>query len=118
MGTLEKRLVDVTVNEFIQAMSKNLEYLLRPEPDRKELPELLTIKQAGELLNLSPYTIYGLVSKRKIPFFKPEGTKQLRFRRSELLAIIDSGRCKTMSEINEEVATVLSDTKKGRRKEC
>lgn len=37
--------------------------------------EVLTIHQAADFLNLTPQTIYGLVSARKIPFSKPIGSR-------------------------------------------
>ena len=61
--------------------------------------EILNLEDTAKLTLLSKSTIYGLVSKRKIPFFK-QG-KILRFKRSELIAWIESGRKKTIAEIEE-----------------
>ena len=55
--------------------------------------ELLTIKQAAEILSLSVPTIYGLVSRREIPVNKRG--KRLYFSKTELTQWIKDGRKKT-----------------------
>lgn len=72
----------------------------------------MTLKQAAELLNLSPYTIYGLCSKGKLSHYK-QG-KQLRFKRTELLFYIESGKQQTHDEIKEGIQKTLSNFNNGR----
>ena len=62
--------------------------------------EILDISGAAKFLNLAVPTIYGLTSSGKIPHFK-QG-KKLYFRKSELIAWIESGRVKTEAEIMAE----------------
>jgi len=51
-----------------------------PEGDR-----LLDVKQAAELLSLSPATLYGWAYRRRVPVVKPSGPRgPLRFRASDL----------------------------------
>lgn len=64
-----------------------------------ETDDLLTIKEASKLLGLSVPTLYSKVSRREIPFSKPNGTKQLYFSKSELLDFIKTGRVKTTVEV-------------------
>lgn len=60
----------------------------------------LNIKQAAELLNLKVPTVYGLVHKEQIPYYKRG--KFLYFNRRELLDWVQAGRVKTKAEIEEE----------------
>lgn len=65
-----------------------------------EKDQLLTIEQAGEILNLSVPTIYGLVSRQDIPYSKKG--KRLYFSKQELTDWIKSGRRKTNAELADE----------------
>ena len=74
-----------------------------------ETDQLLTIKQAGELLCLSVPTLYGLVSKQAVPVSK-QG-KRLYFNRADLLSWVKSGRKLTVTEIESQAGTYLAKTK-------
>lgn len=68
--------------------------------DKNSLPEsqqILTVKEAAEILHLSVPTIYGYVSRNEIPFSKKG--KRLYFSKSELIEWIKQGRKKTLAEI-------------------
>ena len=65
-----------------------------------ELPDLLTIKQASEFVNLAVPTIYTLVGRNEIPFMKPG--RKLYFSRKELESWIREGRKKTTEECADE----------------
>lgn len=88
-----------------KGMSESPKAPIQPEPD-----QLLPSKQAAEFLNLSIFTIYGLVHQRKLVHYK-QG-KKLMFKRSELLQFIESGRKKTISEIELEAEKFLLNKKK------
>ena len=49
-------------------------------------PNLLTPKDLAELLKISPSSVYRLVDKRAIPFYKIGGV--LRFNLSEILEFV------------------------------
>jgi len=51
------------------------------EPPR----EFISIKEVSVLTGYTISTLYGLVSKKKIPYVKRKGTKFLRFRRSDIM---------------------------------
>ena len=72
-----------------------------------DAPDLLTIKQASDLINLAVPTIYGLVGRREIPFIKREHSKKLVFSRRELEAWVREGRKKTVAECADEVRADL-----------
>ena len=55
-----KELIEVSVQKIISA-SKNLD---------TNIGEYMNIKEAASFLKLAPQTIYGLTSKRLIPFVK------------------------------------------------
>lgn len=71
--------------------------------------QLLTIKQAGDLLSLAVPTIYGLVSRQGIPCSK-QG-KRLYFSKEDLLKWIKSGRKLTISEIDSQAGNYLINKK-------
>ena len=70
-------------------------------------PDLLTIKQAAELINLAIPTIYGMVGRKEIPVMKR--AKKLYFSRIELEARVKEGRKKTVAECAEEVRDDLKN---------
>jgi excisionase family DNA binding protein len=55
-----------------------------PTPD-----ELCDIRQAANFLQVHPKTLYGWVEAHRIPHVRL-GTRTIRFRRSDLLAFLDS----------------------------
>lgn len=61
--------------------------------------EILTVRQASELLNLAIPTIYALTSNRTLPHSKRG--KKLYFNKSELIAWVKSGKRKTVSELTK-----------------
>ncbi len=79
-------------------------------PQVVEPPDLLTIKQAAEVVNLAVTTIYGLVGRNQIPFMKKG--KKLYFSRKELLAWVAEGRKKTVTEMRTEVELDLASKQK------
>lgn len=98
---------------FSQLFSKveNIERLLQEKyTSQTQVEELLTIQQAGELLNLSIPTIYGLVSRSSIPVNKKG--KRLYFSKQELTDWIRSGRKKTTAEIELEARNFLAKKRK------
>lgn len=72
--------------------------------------EIMTIDEVASFLHLARQTIYGLTSRRAIPFYKKN--KQRYFKRSELLAWIEEGKKKTQVDFDDELANYL-DKKKG-----
>lgn len=95
------------VNE-IGSLRTKVEALQQPKVDQDEM---LTIQEAGELLNLTVPTMYSKVSKREIPFIKPKGTKRLYFSRIELIEYLKQGRELTNTEIEAQAEKFLN--KKG-----
>lgn len=83
--------------------------ILQPDP----LPDLMTIKQAGEYLSLTTPTMYNKVSRNQLPYMKRG--KKLYFSRAELTEYLKAGRNKTADELIEEVESYLESKKNGGR---
>ena len=100
----------------IEARLSNIENLILDlkypiEKRDKTENDLLTIKQAAELLNLSVPTIYGYVHRTEIPVCKRAGTKRLIFSKQELIEWVKAGRKKTIQEIAENSEQLLTKRK-------
>lgn len=88
----------------------------RSFPNQTEQDTIGGIELAIEITGLAKPTIYGLVSKRKIPHSK-QG-KRLYFSRRELLEWLAAGKRKTNAEIASEAANFGGQiTKKKRGKD-
>lgn len=90
-----KRMFRQELESFFENHKQNL--VTQTEQD-----QLLNIKQAAALVNLSVPTLYQRVQHSKIPVIKSGG--KLLFSRFELLAFVKSGRRKTINEIDQEIA--------------
>ena len=66
--------------------------------DKKE-NSFLDVNQAASFLNLAKQTMYGMTSRRSIPFFKKG--KKLYFRQADLEHWLLSGRKMTLEEIKK-----------------
>lgn len=95
--TIDARLSNIE-NLLLDLKHSNLEK--HPESD-----QLLTISQAGLLIDLSVPTLYGYVSRNAIPFSKKG--KRLYFSKQELFDWIKTGRKKTLAEIADEAPNYL-----------
>ena len=101
---------DITLETLPQAVKQllikvgNIErYLIsKNTPPSPNTDQLLPIKQAAELLNLTVGTLYTKVHHRTIPFIKRAGVKKLFFSRKKLLEFINEGEQATRTEIKEQ----------------
>jgi len=92
----------------------DIEQLLREQRQTPQQPEselFFDTEQAGKFLNLTIPTMYGLVHRKKINYFK-QG-KQLRFLKKDLTEWILLGRRQTQSEIDADAKLHLMKIKKG-----
>lgn len=71
----------------------------------QEEDQLLTIKEAADLLKYSVPSIYRLISAKQIPNLKRGG--KILFSKDELLAWAKEGRRKTVKEIEEDAERYL-----------
>jgi|LSQX01.3.fsa_nt_gb excisionase family DNA binding protein len=63
----------------------------------------LTVQQVAELLDLQPSTIYQMVWKKTIPYYKPFG-RRLYFKKEEILEILNKGRIHSQTELETQAA--------------
>ncbi len=93
-------LVSLPISEFESRLEEALERVLskRGIPNETNDDKLLTVADAASFLSLSIPTIYSLVSRREIPFLKPEGTKRVYFLKEDLRNYIKEGRQKPRSQ--------------------
>ncbi len=94
------------VSEIFSKLT-NIERLLQEQSSggKTDQNDLLNIKQAAEMLNLSVPTLYGYVHDMLIPYSKIK--KRLYFSKRELTEWVQSGRKKTISEINSSADQFL-----------
>lgn len=64
-------------------------------------PEFISIDQAAELVNLSKHTLYSIVNKREIPYYKRG--KRLYFKKPDLQDWIGSQKVRSKEEIKKEL---------------
>jgi len=83
-----------------------LEQLLRSQQNTSAPSDRpMSISEAAKFINLSVPTLYGLVSKRTIPFSKVG--KRLYFSEADLTSWIKTGRKQTCNEMTSQPAIVL-----------
>ena len=92
------------INEAIQ---EQLYKQQNQQHSPQELPDLLDIKGAGELLGMTIDGIYGRVHDKTIPVIKKEGVKKLYFSRKALLEWLNEGNQQTNVEIRKQVKKSL-----------
>ncbi len=83
-------------------------------PIEKDRPSLGGLDLAVEVTGLQKPTLYALVHRRQIPFYKRG--KKLYFKREELEAWIEEGRKATVKEIDQEVEGFIIEKRKKRSK--
>jgi excisionase family DNA binding protein len=72
---------------------------------RKET-EFMSIDEASQFLKLKKATIYQMVFKREIPFYK--STKKLLFKKSDLIDWVEKDRIYTLKELEAQLQTRIN----------
>jgi excisionase family DNA binding protein len=67
-----------------------------PKPGQGEVIEFFTVTQVADLLQLNPMTIYRMVTRGELPFFRIGRLK--RFRRREIEEFLEQCRISSTSE--------------------
>lgn len=107
--TLLRNMLTPIINEAVdKAIARHYSATVSTTPDQNEI---LDVKKTAEFLFLSVPTIYGLVQKRSIPYYK-QG-KRLYFRKDDLLKWIAGSRRMTIDEISQKADQyILKDRRK------
>jgi len=98
-------------DEFKSLLKEALKEIL--SEDRIETTNeatLINIQEAAALLNLAVATIYEKTSEKLIPHYKHG--KKIMFKKSELLAWVESRRVKTIHEIRKEATSQILKVRK------
>jgi excisionase family DNA binding protein len=105
--------ISTTYNEaefatfFIECLKKYYQKYQPTKIEKPELPDLLNIKQAAELLGLSPATLYTKVHYRTIPYIKTKGSKTLRFSKVALMEWLQEGSKETKAQMEQRAMDYL-----------
>lgn len=83
----------------------------KPSKKKNDQESFLGVDEAASFLGIAKATLYGKCSKKLVPHFK-QG-KKLYFGQSELAKYLQSGKRKTVMDIQNQVNTQLS--KKGKQ---
>ena len=65
----------------------------------KSEEDFMNIDQVSSFIGLAKSTVYGLIHKQKIPYFK--ASKRLYFKKSDIVNWITSSKVKTKQELNQ-----------------
>jgi excisionase family DNA binding protein len=98
-------------DEFKSLLKETLrEILAEDKIETSDNATLVNIQEAAALLNLAVATIYEKTSEKLIPHYKHG--KKIMFKKSELLAWVESRRVKTIHEIRKEAANQMLKARK------
>ena len=90
----------------VQALRSVVEQLvveIKSSNGKETVEDMIGIDEACRLLGLKKPTVYHKAQKREIKSYKPEGTKKLMFKRSELYEWLESKGYRVLRFSNEEL---------------
>ena len=90
-------LIPVSEKAFKNMLEEVVRKVLNGKEEKPSDKAYLNVEEAAELIQLAPQTIYGLTSRRLIPFVK-KGHK-LRFIKEDLENWLLEGKKKTLDEL-------------------
>ena len=99
----------ITKTEIQQLVERAIQKALNQKPTslKNDHDPFLGVGEAASFLGIAKATLYGKCSKLLVPHFK-QG-KKLYFRQSELTKYLQSGKRKTIQDIQHKVNTQLSE---------
>lgn len=89
-----------TVNGLKEAIDDLRVNIPKPQDE-----PMVGIDEACRILQRAKSTIYALCQSHKIPFYQPG--KMLQFKRSELMAWMESGKQETNRQTHEDIAAAM-----------
>jgi len=88
----------LSVEEYIQLNKEILSETKLPEEESEShASEIMNIEEAAVYLKMAKQTVYSMISRRLLPYFKRG--KRVFFRKAELLKWFEKGRKYTREEI-------------------
>ena len=91
------------LESIIEGSIKKFLSVQKPDIQKTDTDELLTVQDTAKFLRLSVATIYGLIHKGELPVMKR--SKRCYFSKKELIDYLRQGRRKTNSEQNFEITS-------------
>jgi len=82
------------------------------QPTIAEEEEFISIEDVMRITGKAKQTIYGRVSNNTIPYYKAEGSRKLRFKKSEIIEWMN-GKKLSDEAINKEVEAYFARKKRG-----
>lgn len=89
----------------VDSIQSSIDELRVNIPKQQEEP-MIGIDEACKILQRAKSTVYALTQAHKIPFYQPG--KMLQFKRSELMAWMESGRQVATTMTTMDLATALT----------
>lgn len=91
----------LSVEEYIQLSREILQEFTTNDGGSKNVAgEIMDVDEAAAYLKMAKQTVYSMVSRRLLPYFKRG--KRVFFRKEELLSWLEKGRKYTKEEIQSE----------------
>jgi excisionase family DNA binding protein len=91
----------LSVEEYIQLNKEILSEARSPEEEfESQTTEIMNIEEAALYLKMAKQTVYSMISRRLLPYFKRG--KRVFFRKAELLNWLEKGRKYTREEIQSD----------------
>lgn len=115
--TTQQELTEL-IQQAVSAEFKKVTEYLKGSGEGKTLPETKNclIEAASKITGLAISTIRTKCHLGEMPYFKPPGTKKLQFVIAELRAWMESGKVKSVEEMEEETDNYLTSKKKKKKK--
>jgi excisionase family DNA binding protein len=110
-------IVTISVKQLEELLDSKIQVILDAVAPNKSKPSEDQWFDLNGLIQYLPshpkaQTVYDWVHHRLIPFHKPEGTKTLKFLKSEIDEWLKTGRRKTQAEKDDIVKNYLSKKQK------
>lgn len=94
-------------DEFKSLLKETLrEILAEDKTSIENQSTLINVQEAAALLNLAVTTLYEKTSEKLIPHYKHG--KKIMFKKSELLAWVESRKVPTIHEVRKEAASIAN----------
>lgn len=90
------------IRDCLSLEMQKITAVFKPADISKEpASEYCFIAEASEITGLAKSTIRTKCHLGEMPYYKPAGTKMLKFKRSELEAWVAGGKVRTVNEMNK-----------------
>lgn len=98
------------ISELIQKVDtlQSTVAALQKHCSKQQVEQMIGIDEACKILSRAKSTVYALTQAHKIPFYQPG--KMLQFKRSELMAWMESARQDASSQTTESIAEQMHST--------